>query len=164
MNNLHSWLFWPDQVALSVLALFFLVTIFLYAARTPAHNVILSFCHLLAHALRFAARWLSLTAEGLRQRNKTVLLAHGQLEVSSQVEREFERVTAMVRKELGEYPALQRKMMDELTRIEEDYQKSGEVPPPSPEWVQAISTIANLQTGGDIAKKMLEELHKSVQK
>lgn len=123
MNDLNSWLFWPDHIALSVLALFFLVTIFLYAARVPAHNVIISLCNLAAHALRFAARWLLHAAEGLRQRNKSVLLAHGQAEVTSQIEREFERTTALVRKELAEYPAMQRKMMDELTRIEEDYLK-----------------------------------------
>lgn len=164
MNVLNSWLFWPDQVALSLLVLFFLVTLFLYAARLPAHNVIISLCNLASHAFRFAARWLLLTAEGLRQRNKTVLLAHGQAEVTSQIEREFERVTDLVRKELGEYPAVQRKMMDELTRIEEDYLKCGEVPPPPPEWVDALSTIANLKSGGEIAKKMLEDLHKSVQK
>ena len=164
MNNLNSWLFWPDQVALSVLALFFLLTVFLYAARIPAHNVILSLCNLAAHALRYAAHWLKHTAEGLRMRNKSVLLAHGQTEVTAQIEREFERTTALVRKELGEYPALQRKMMDELTRIEDDYLKCGEVPPPPPEWVDALSTIANLKSGGDIAKKMLDDLHKSVQK
>jgi len=164
MSNLHSWLFWPDQVALSVLILFFLVTLFLYAARTPAHNVILSVCNLAGHALRFASHWLLHTAEGLRQRNKSVLLAHGQADVTAQIEREFERVTALVRKEMGEFPALQRKMMDELTRIEEDYHKCGEVPPPPPEWVDALSTIANLKSGGDIAKKMLDDLHKSVQK
>jgi hypothetical protein len=164
MNILHSWLFWPDQVALSLLALFLLVTIFMYAARIPAHNVIVSVCNLASHAFRFAARWLVLTAEGLRQRNKVVLLEHGKAEVSSQIEREFERVTDLVRKELGEYPAVQRKMMDEITRIEEDYLKCGEVPPPPPEWVDALSSIANLKSGGDIAKKMLEDLHKSVQK
>lgn len=164
MNNLHAWLFWPDQVALSVFVLLFLITIFLYAARTPAHNVILSVCNLAGHALRFAAHWLLHTAEGLRQRNKSVLLAHGQTEVTAQIEREFERVAALVRKEMGEFPALQRKMMDELTRIEEDYHKCGEVPPPPPEWVDALSTIANLKSGGDIAKKMLEDLHRSVQK
>ncbi len=164
MSNFNSWLFWPNQVALSVLALFFLVTIFLYAARAPAHNVILSSCNLIGHSLRFAARWLIGTAEGLRQRNKAVLLAHGQSEARSQIEREFERVTDMVRKELGEFPALQRKMMDELTRIEEDYMKCGVVPPPTPEWIDALSTIANLKSGGDIPQKMLDDLHKSVQK
>ena len=164
MNNHNSWLFWPDQVAISLLVLFVLLTIFLYAARTPAHNVIHSLTNLAGHSLRFASRWLLATAEGLRQRNKTVLLAHGQAEVTSLVEREFERASALVRKELGEYPALQRKMMDELTRIEDDYNKCGAVPPPPPEWVEALSTIANLKSGGDIAKKMLEELHKSVQK
>lgn len=164
MNNFNSWLFWPDQVALSVLALFCLLTIFLYAARIPSHNIIFSLCNLASHSLRFAARWLLQTAEGLQQRNKTVLLAHGQTEVTAQIEREFERTSELVRKELSEYPALQRKMMDELTRIEEDYLKCGEVPLPSPEWVSAISSIANLKSGGDIAKNMLEELHKSVQK
>jgi len=164
MNNLHSWLFWPDQVALSMLALFFLANIFLYAARMSAYNIILSTCNLAGHALRFTARWLLLASEGLRQRNKTVLLAHGQTEISSQIEREFERTTALVRKELGEYPALQRKIMDELTRIEDDYLKCGEVPPPPPEWVDAISNMANMKSGGDVAKKLLEDLHKSVQK
>ena len=164
MNNFNSWLFWPDQVALSVLALFVLVTLFLYAARTPAHNVILATSNLFGHSLRFAARWLLGAADDLRQRNKAVLLAHGKSEVQSQIEREFERVTDMVRKDLGEFPALQRKMMDELTRIEDDYKKCGEVPPPPPEWVDALSTIANLKSGGDIAKKMLDDLHKSVQK
>ncbi len=164
MNEFRSWLFWPDHMALSVLALFFLVTLFLYAARTPAHNVIMSSCHLAGHALRFAARWLLLAAENLRNRNKAVLLAHGEAEVSAQIEREFERATVLVQKELAEYPALQRKMMEELTRLEDDYAKCGDIPPPPPEWVNALSTIANLQTGGDIAKKMLEELHKSVGK
>jgi hypothetical protein len=164
MNTLTSWLFWPDQLALSVLALFILFNIFLYAARQPAHNIILSLSNLSAHTLRYAARWLLHTAEGLRQRNKAVLLAHGHAEVSAQIEREFERTAALVSKELGEYPALQRKMMDELTRIEDDYLKCGEVPPPPPEWVDALSTIANLKSGGEIAKKMLEDLHKSVQK
>ena len=164
MNDFHAWLFWPDKIALSVLALFVLATLFLYAARAPAHNIILAVCHLAAHALRFAARWLRQTAEGLRLRNRAVLLGHGQSEVTAQIEREFERVGALVRKELGEYPALQRKMMDELTRIEEDYLKCGEVPPPSPEWVEALSSVANLKSSADIAKKILEDLHKSVQK
>jgi len=164
MNNLNSWLFWPDQVALSLLALFLLLSIFLYAARIPAHNVIFSICNLAGHALRLGARWLLLSAAGLRQRNKSVLLAHGQAEVTAQVEREFERVAVLVRKELGEYPALQRKLMDELTRIEDDYLKCGEVPPPPPEWVEAMSTMVSLKSGGDIAKKLLEDLHKSVQK
>jgi len=164
MTNFNSWLFWPDSVALSVLTLFVLATVFLYAARVQAHNVIVALCNLASHALRFAARWLSSTAEALRLRNRAVLLEHGRAEVTSQIEREFERVGSLVRKELGEYPALQRKMMEELTRIEADYLKCGEVPPPSPEWVEALASVANLKSSADIAKKILEDLHKSVQK
>ena len=164
MSDLSLWLFWPDRVALSLLALFFLATLFLYAARSPSHNIIASVCHLAAHALRFAARWLHLSAEGLRLRNRSIMLGHGQAEVTAQIEREFERVSNLVRKELGEYPALQRKMMDELTRMEDDYLKSGEVPPPSPEWVEALSSVAGLKSNGEIAQKILDDLHKSVQK
>lgn len=164
MKDFNAWLFWPDKPALSVLVLFVLGSIFLYAARGPAHNVIHALCHLVSHSMRFAAHWLRRTADGVRERNKAILLGHGQAEVSAQIEREFERVGQQVHKELGEFPALQRKMMDELTRLEEDYQRCGEVPPPQPEWIDALSAVANLKSSADMAKKLLEDLHKSVQK
>ena len=69
----------------------------------------------------------------MRMRNREVLFAQGSREVRLSIEREFERVTTLVQRDLEGYPAMQRKLMDEITKIEEDYKQSGEVPPPPPE-------------------------------
>lgn len=162
--NWHSLLFWPNNMALSVLALFLLATVFLYAARAQVHGVIHALCNMVASSMRVAARWLFLAAGALRDRNRTVLLAQGETEASAHIEREFERIADIVRKDLREYPALQRKLMEEVTRIEDDYQRCGEVPPPPPEWVQALESVSQIKSGGDIPRKLLEDIHKSVQK
>ncbi|THJ09700.1 MAG: hypothetical protein CAF43_011605 [Nitrospira sp. CG24C] len=151
-------------MALSVLALAVLAMLFLYAARKPMHGVIHSVCALLSQSTRFIARWLFLCADNLKLRNQSVLLAHGQENQVTVIEREFERVGNMVRKDMQEFPALQRRMMEEATRIEEDYRKCGEIPPPPPEWVSALQSVAKIKTGGDIPRKLLEDINKSIQK
>ena len=164
MTTWNSWLFWPNSVALSVLALAVLSMLFLYAARKPMHGVIHSVCALLSQSTRFIARWLFLCADNLKLRNQSVLLAHGQENQVTVIEREFERVGNMVRKDMQEFPALQRRMMEETTRIEDDYHKCGEIPPPPPEWVSALQSVAKIKTGGDIPRKLLEDINKSIQK
>ena len=164
MTTWNSWLFWPNSVALSVLALAVLAMLFLYAARKPMHGVIHSVCALLSQSTRFIARWLFLCADNLKLRNQSVLLAHGQENQVTVIEREFERVGNMVRKDMQEFPALQRRMLEETTRIEEDYRKCGEIPPPPPEWVSALQSVAKIKTGGDIPRKLLEDINKSIQK
>lgn len=164
MSDWHSWLFWPDNVALSVLTLGILVMLFLYAARKPMHGVIHSVCHLVTQSTRFLSRWLFLVAENMRLRNQSVLLAHGQESAAVLIEREFERVGDIIRKDMHEFPALQRKLTEEVTRIEEDYRKCGEVPPPPPEWVDAIESVSNIKSGGDVPRKLLEDINKSIQK
>jgi hypothetical protein len=164
MSDWHSWLFWPDNVALSILALATLAILFLYAARQPMHGVIHSLCHLVTQSARILSRWLFLSAETLRLRNQSVLLAHGQEGAAQIIEREFERVGGIIRRDLHEFPALQRKLMEEVTRIEEDYRRCGEVPPPPPEWVSALESVSQIKSGGDIPRKLLEDINKSIHK
>ncbi len=164
MIDWHSWLFWPGSVALSVFVLGILAMLFLYAARKPMHGVIHSSCNLITQSTRFVSRWLFLSAENLRLRNQSVLLAHSLESVAAQIDREFERVGSIIRKDMQEFPALQRKLMEEITRIEEDYRRCGEVPPPPPEWVGALESVSQIKSGGDIPRKLLEDINKSIQK
>lgn len=160
-----SWMLFPGNPALSALALFLIAIPFLYAARTPVHGAIAALARAASGGLRMAARALARTADELRARNKVVLLAHAREDVTAQVEREFERVTAQVTRDLSNYPALQRRVLDEITRVEEDYKKCGEVPPPPPEWVKAVEVIARLKDGGDgVVQKILEDIASSVEK
>ena len=159
----QAWMVWPDNFAVSFLVLALVAMAFLYAARMPMHALIRSVGHALGGPLRMAARWLLAAANEVQQRNKAVLLAQGKTDVGQRVEREFERLGVIVQRDLQGYPALQRKLLDEITRIEEDYKKCGEVPPPPPEWTEAVKAVANVKTGGnELVLRVLEEIKRSI--
>ena len=164
-NGTQFWMLWPDNPALSAFALAVVAMVFLYAARRPMHDLIHAVGALIGGPLRLAARWLIETAKEMKERNKAVLLAHGRQEAGQRIEREFERLGAVVRRDLQGYPTLQRKLLDEITRIEEDYRKCGEVPPPPPDWVEAVTAMANVRTGGsEMVQRILEEIKSSISK
>ena len=159
----QSWMLWPDNVAASVLLLALLAMGFMYAARRPTHELLRSLGHMLGGPLRVASRWLSAAAVEINNRNKAVLLAHGRAEVGQRIEREFERLGAIVTRDLQGYPTLQRKLLDGITKIEEDYKKCGEVPPSPPDWTEAVAAIANVKsTGNELVLRVLEEIKRSV--
>ena len=163
MTGSEYWMVWPDNTAVSVLVLLLVAMAFLYAARKPVHHLIGSLGFLISGPLRIGARWLLAAANDMTQRNKAVLLAHGRQEVGQRIEREFERLGAMVTRDLQGYPALQRKLLDEITRVEEDYKKCGEVPPPPPDWVEAVTAMANVKSSGnEMVQKVLGEINRSV--
>jgi hypothetical protein len=154
---------WPDNFAVSLLVLAVLAMAFLYAARAPMHALIRSLGQALNGPLRMGARWLAAAAAEIHQRNKAVLLAQGRQEVGHRIEREFERLGALVTRDLQGYPALQRKLLDEITRIEEDYKKCGEVPPTPPDWTDAVAAVAKVKsTGNEVVLRVLEEINRSV--
>ncbi len=165
MVTWQSWLFWPDNVVASIFVLALIALPFLYGARTPVHSTIRSLSRMISNPLRITARWLFVTAQELRARNQIVLLAHGREEVGKAIEREFERIAKVVQRDLHGYPTLQRKLMDEITRIEEDYQKCGEVPLPPPEWTKAVAAIAKIKPSGDgLVEKILDDISASIDK
>jgi len=161
--SFHSLLLWPENPGISILVLLIVAMGFMYAARRPVHELLRALGHMIGGPLRIAARSLAQAAADIHQRNKAVLLAHGRQEVGSRIEREFERLAAIVTRDLQGYPTLQRKLLDEITKIEEDYKKCGEVPPPSPDWTEAVAAIANVKsTGNELVLRVLEEIKRSV--
>jgi len=164
MTSNQFWMIWPGNPMASALILFFIAMPLLYAARKLAHDLFRSIGHVIGGPLRLGARWLFLTAKEMKERNKAVLLAHGREEVGQHIEREFERIGAMVTRDLEGYPALQRKLLEEITRVEEDYKKCGEVPPPPPEWVEAVTAISKVKSeGNEMVQRILEEIKRSVE-
>ena len=163
MTSSQFWMIWPGNAVASALILFAIAMPFLYAARKVVHDLFRSIGHMIGGPLRLGARWLFATARDMKERNKAVLLAHGKEEVGQHIEREFERVGLLVTRDLEGYPALQRKVLDEITRVEEDYKKCGEVPPPPPDWVEAVAGIAKIKSEhSEMVKRILEEIKRSV--
>jgi len=164
MADSPFWVIWPGNPALSALLWFVIAMPFLYAARAPVHGLLRSLGALANGPLRLAARTLAATARDLRERNRAVLFAQGREETAERIGREFERVAALVKRDLEGYPALQRKLLDEITRVEEDYKKCGEVPPPPPDWVEAVSAVAKIKpvNGNELVLRVLEEINDSI--
>jgi len=139
--------------------------VFLYLARSPVQVAVTIFTVVLSRPFRVGSHYLRRGAADLRVRNATVLLAQGKEDVGQRIEREFERVDAVVRRDLQGFPVLQRKLLDEITSIEEDYQQSREVPPTPPEWVRAVTPLLKMKPGPDrIIEGVVESLKKTVSK
>src|SRR5258706_5997332 len=150
---------WPANPMASALVLFDIAMPFLYAGDKVVHDLFRSIGHMIGGPLRLGARWLFATARDMKERNKAVLLAHGREEVGKHIEREFVRIGALVTRGLEGYPALQRKLLEEIPRVEEDYKKSGEVPPPPPDWVEAVGVFFFKQKAAyEMVQRILEEI------
>lgn len=144
---------------------FVVVVIFLYMARDSAHYAIRSFSRVLHSAFRLASKALVPVEKKLALRNREVLLADGREASERVMEREFERITATVKKELADTPALQRRIQEEITRLEDDYKQSTEVPPSPPGWVNAVDAVAKIPAKGDpVVVDILEDIHESLVK
>lgn len=156
---------WPEYPVLSVMLLAGVVITLLYFSRPFAHRIIRSFCRVIHKAFRIGSKSVLLAEEKLVARNREVLLASGREAAEREIEREFQRIDSVVRRDLQGYPDLQRKLWELIAQIDENYRETLEVPPSPPAWLTAISTVAKIPSKGDpMVANMLGEINKSLAK
>ena len=149
MNSSDMFLVFPQQPVFSLLLLFSLLTVVLYFARRPAHQFIHAITRALHGGLRLGAFSLKSAASRVTQRNREVLLSEGREAAEHIIEREFARVDATLHRDMAEYPVLQRELSELITKIDEDYQRSSEVPPSPPGWTKAVAAVAKIPSSDD---------------
>lgn len=153
------------QPELSLLLWIAILMLVMYVARQPAHHIILVLMRSMRNALRLMAQSVMLAERQLRKRNREVLLAQGREHAERFIEREFQRVEALVNRDLSGYPSLQRDLQEQITRIDENYTQSGEVPPKPPEWLKAVDAVAAIpDNGSNVVGKILRDIHKTLRK
>jgi len=135
--------------ALAGLAWFLLFTTALYFTREPAHRVIATLARVLRRGMRLMSSAVLRAEERLRARNREVLLAAGREAAERIVEREFHRIDAAVNRDLAQCPALERRLSEQISKIEDDHAQSTEVPPAPPGWLEAVKAVANIPFNGD---------------
>lgn len=164
--NLNSILMiWPEQPALSILVWVLIATTLLYIARQPVHYALVALGRVLRNALRLAARSVVLARERLELRNREVLLAAGRESAERLIEREFRRIEATTQRDLAAYPAMHRKVMEQVTAIDDDYRQTAEVPPEIPGWVDAIEAVAKIKSVSEPrVADVLKDIHRSFEK
>ena len=156
---------WPDEPALSILILWLISTIVLWAARTPVLQLLAELGTNVEDGLRGLAQRCGGAADTLRQRTRSVLLASGALELQQKLDQEFQRIDAGFSERLGQYSELHRKLDDTLQKLDADYQQCGESPPEVPGWTSAVQSIAAVPNPGDAnVHKVLDDVRSSLQK
>jgi hypothetical protein len=141
LNSPASWVLW-----------FVVLTLAMYFARLPAHRVILTLTRAIYRALRIGGLSVMRAADRLVLRNREVLLASGREAAERIVEREFERIDAGVRRDLSECPTLNRRLSEQVTKMEEDHDQSKVVPPTPPGWVNAVKAVAEIDSKASLEK------------
>lgn len=164
MSFMDIYLIVPSAFA-SGMIWFVLLAVLLYIARDPAHQAIRSLSRVIHNGMRISACAVARSEQWMVQRNKDVLLAQGREASERIIEREFERIDATLRRDLAEYPALHRRLSEEVTLLDEDYQASIDVPPAPPGWVKAVDAVAKIPAKGDpVVSNILEDIHASLEK
>jgi hypothetical protein len=139
----------PGSPLISIMiAVAILVTVF-YLARTPAHKAIYSLSRGIQAGFRLMAESLMHSMDRLEKRNREVLISAGAEAAERVIEREFRRLEVLVERDLGTYPSIHHSMADLVTKIDGDYKESTEVPPPPPDWVKAVDSLAELESRRD---------------
>lgn len=149
--------------ALSVLIWILLFLAALYFARRPFHRAIMSFSKIIYNAMRFTAASVLSAERRLAKRNREVMMAIGLQNAERIVEREFDRIAAAVTRDLEGYPNVHRQLSELITKLDEDYISSADVPPSLPNWMPIIESIAKIKhTGDSMVANMLAEINRSL--
>ncbi len=163
---------WSNQPGISATIWLAILVFVAYLARNPAHALIRSAGRAIYVACRLFAASLRNLETNLQRRNKEVVLSLGKEACERAIEREFQRVNAVVTRDLSAYPALHRQISDTIDKIEEDYQAATDAPPLPPAWLKAVDSIASIPRTGDTTicdildniGKTLENAHQETQK
>jgi hypothetical protein len=148
---------------LSVLVWIFLCIAAMYFARRPFHDSMRSLSRVIHNAMRVAAASVKTAQQRLEARNREVLMAAGMDHAERRAEREFERIAVTVERTLKAYPQLQRQLRENLLKLEDDYQKTSEIPLGLSDWVKVIDAIAAIKPSGDpMVANILEDIHNTL--
>jgi hypothetical protein len=153
---------WPGEPLLSLVALWLVSLVFLWAAREPMARLLKSLGAFLGDGCQGLAQWCRDAAQELRKQSRAALLAAARVETQGKLERELQKVDSSFADKLGDYSKMHRRLDELLLELDADYKKCGEAPPQVPGWSAAVETIAKIPAAGDPnVQKVFESIRKS---
>jgi hypothetical protein len=155
---------WPGSPLISVLLWIGVAVAFLYFARFPAHRAIIALSRMTHGALRLASRSILLLERRVVARTRELMINTGVEEREKSLEREFRRIAEAATRDLSGYPALQRTLVEQSEKIDEEYRDSALMAPPPPGWVRAVEVLAKLPAQSDASLvPILSSIHQTVE-
>ncbi|HET8710852.1 MAG TPA: hypothetical protein VFM32_05735, partial [Spongiibacteraceae bacterium] len=137
--------YWSEYPVVAVTIIVVVAIAVLYLSRRTSHRLIERVSCSGFRLARLLARGCTALAMRIDTRNREVMLAL-QMEIPRrQLEREFQRVAAAVEQDMTKFQHLERSINEHVNVMEEDFERSAQVPPAPPGWVDAVDAIAKLQ-------------------
>lgn len=154
---------WPESPALSLLVLYAVSAVLLWAAREPMLQLLRGLGRGLEQGFAALAESCRRSAAEMRTHAREALLADGKLELQGKLEREFRRIDAGFSEGLREYSGLHRRLDDLAHGLQSDYERCAVAPPEVPGWTSAVESIAALPSSNDAnVQKVLDGIRKSL--
>ncbi|MDP5209571.1 hypothetical protein [Microbulbifer sp. 2205BS26-8] len=106
-----------------------------------------------------------MTEKRLVQRNREIGFVVAREDTERRIEREFQLITGTIQRELAQYPALHRRLVEQMNAVDEDYASSAEVPPQPSNWQRAVRSVAEIPLQDDaVVADVLDTIHYSMRR
>lgn len=152
--------FWMDSMSLSVLLWVVFGLGLMYMARPQAHVFLLFSSRTIRRWLLAASRLLETLVQWIRKRQGVTHAALACDQAQRSGSRQLHRYASQIERDLGSFPQLQRRLSDQLTLMEREYQRSVETPPEPPQWLDAVNAVAETKACGDArVAEILDGMH-----
>lgn len=146
---------WVSGVVWALLAM-----VVMYAARARAHRVLYLSTRACARWLRTAARLLDAVRGRVALQQHAIHAAQVLDQAERRSDRSVQRIAHAIERDLGAFPQLQRRLSDQIERIDRDYHDSADTPPVPPQWLDAVGAVAEIHQHGDgRVAEILDAMH-----
>ncbi|MFP4079140.1 MAG: hypothetical protein ACLFTM_00630 [Ectothiorhodospira sp.] len=154
---------WADRPILSVLVWLPVLMGLAYAARPWSHRLIRRATRALGLLLRHAARSTQRARLRLRRWYLRYLRGVEMRRLEGRLDRAYQGIHLRVNRDLGGFPALERRILRQIETLEQDYHSARDQVPEEPAWVRTANALAAAPPKADPrVGQILEEIHDSM--
>jgi len=138
--------------------------VLLFLARRTIHLLLLSTARQLRGLLRHIAAAVEAARGSLAERNSRVRRAIAVDRTEERLARSLNGMEALVEREFGRFPELQRRLNDAIAEQEREYEASSTPPPLPAAWGEATEAVAAVSDRGDgTTADMLARIQRSLE-
>ncbi len=123
-----------------------LVVVLCYFAREPVHRLLRAACLSLRHACRVLSRTTHKAAAYCRRWSRHLLLLQTRADSREAILLDFNRLQRQMQRDFAGLPLLKERLARQISFMEEDFQRSADVPPEPPAWARVSQAMSD---GGD---------------
>ncbi|MCG5508801.1 hypothetical protein [Ectothiorhodospira lacustris] len=160
MSSEDLWGLWADNLGVSILIWMIIGILLLYLSRPWLRPALRQAFRLLEWQFRAAAHGLRFAGRKVRHRHQSYLRGVALQRLHLRVDRECRGIHHRLNRDLGGYAILQRRIAEQIERLEEDYRQTRDQVPEEPVWIRTAQALGEAPAKTDPrVNTVLQEIH-----